>query len=261
MEVNNGLPTITEQPTSTTSTTPDPTDDTKPSPTQDGLIKTCTTFYLAKKGDTCDSIVKKYGTFTSAEFLKWNPAVGDDCSGLWAENYYCVGIPGTPTTKPTTTKTTPTGTPGPSPTQDGLISTCKTFYLAKKGDTCDSIVKKYGTFTSAEFLKWNPAVGKDCSGLWAETYYCVGIPGTPTSKLPTTTTKAPTETCNPKAPTPTQPGAVCGCSKWHKVAKGDNCDSIIKKYSITKANFNKWNPEVGTDCKTLWLDYNVCVGK
>lgn len=27
---------------------------------------------------------------------------------------------------------------------------------------------------------WVPAVGNDCSGLWAKTYHCFGVPGTPT---------------------------------------------------------------------------------
>ncbi|RYO89763.1 hypothetical protein DL766_002650 [Monosporascus sp. MC13-8B] len=89
----------------------------------------------------------------------------DDCSGLWAKTYYCVGVPGTPTAPPTT----PTGNPKPSPTQDGLIDTCIRFYLAVAGDTCDKIVKAHGTFKFDQFLKWNPAVGKDCSGLWAKT--------------------------------------------------------------------------------------------
>ncbi|RHZ63585.1 LysM peptidoglycan-binding domain-containing protein [Aspergillus thermomutatus] len=328
VEVNHGQP----RPTTTTTTS---TSTPKPSPTQTGLIDTCTTFYLAVAGDTCDKIVAKYGTFTTAEFISWNPAVGADCSGLWAKTYYCVGIPGTPTTKPTTT-TTPTG--GPSPTQTGIISTCNSFYMAVAGDTCDKIVAKYGTFTLDHFLSWNPAVGSDCSALWAKTYYCVGVPGTPSTKTTTTTTTtttptgpSPTQTgiistCNryhkavsgdtcagivkqygtftldqflswnsavgadcsglwlgyyycigvpgtptqppttttpagcTSAPTPTQPGAVCACKKWHKVVSGNTCDSIQKQYGITAADFNQWNPQVGTSCSTLWLGYYVCVG-
>ncbi|KAB8068091.1 hypothetical protein BDV29DRAFT_162703 [Aspergillus leporis] len=326
VEVNHGTP-------RPTTATPTSTATPKPSPTQDGLIDTCTTFYMAVAGDTCDKIVAKYGTFMLAEFLSWNPAVGADCSGLQAKTYYCVGIPGTPTTKPSTTAA-PTGVP--SPTQSGLISTCNNFYMAVAGDTCDKIVAKYGIFTSAEFLSWNPAVGADCSGLQAKTYYCVGVPGAPTPKPTTTPTTTPTgpsptqtgiiSTCtqyhkavdgddcaglvkqydiftldqflswnhavgadcsgfwlgyyycvgvpgtptNPptttttagcaNAPMPTQPGAICACNNWHKVAKGDDCVSIEKQYGISAANFNTWNPQVGTSCSTLWLGYYVCVG-
>jgi hypothetical protein len=111
---------------------------------------------------------------------------------MWAETYYCVGIPGTPTAPVTSITVTPTqtGTPKPSPTQDGLISTCQKFYFAGKklatqtsdrkyplifplrlvkDDTCAKVVKKYGTFTLKEFITWNPAVGEDCSSIWAET--------------------------------------------------------------------------------------------
>lgn len=75
-----------------------------------------------------------------------------------------------------------------------------------------------------------------------------------------TPSPTPSSTCNPTAPTPTQPTAVCGCKKWHKVGDGDNCATIIQKYGISSANFYRWNPNVGAECKTLWLGYYVCVG-
>ena len=87
------------------------------------------------------------------------------------------------------------------------------------------------------------------------TNICLGVPGTPT-KPPTTTTPAGCA----GAPTPTQPGAICACKTWHKVAKGDDCVTMEKQYGISAANFNKWNPQVGTTCSTLWLGYYVCVG-
>ncbi|RYO96244.1 hypothetical protein DL763_003318 [Monosporascus cannonballus] len=255
VEVNYGFPRPTTVSSSST-VQPTPTGDPKPSPTQDGLIGTCSRFYLAVAGDTCDKIVKKYGTFTFDDFLEWNPAVGDDCSGLWAKTYYCVGVPGTPTAPPTT----PTGDPKPSPTQDGLIDTCIRFYLAVAGDTCDKIVKAHGTFTFDQFLKWNPAVGKDCSGLWAKTYYCVGIPGTPTAR-PATTSKPTTTTKAPAGPTPTQDGIVSNCKRYHLAVAGDTCQRIVDKYgAFSLANFKTWNPAVGSDCSGLWLGYYYCIG-
>ncbi|KAF2012853.1 carbohydrate-binding module family 50 protein [Aaosphaeria arxii CBS 175.79] len=249
----------TRPPTPSTSSGP-----SKPSPTQDGLIATCNKFYFAVAGDTCNKIVSAHGISLST-FIAWNPAVGDDCSGLWAKTYYCVGIPGS-TPSPSSSSPPKTTTPaGPSPTQDGIAKDCKVFYKAKGGDTCQKIVDSYGgTFGLADFLKWNPAVGSDCRGLLAEYYYCVGIPGTPTTKPPTTpssTARPPTTTCNPSAPTPTQPGALCGCKKWHKVVQGNTCATIIQQYGIPAANFYAWNPEVGEGCKTLWRDYYVCVGR
>lgn len=61
-------------------------------------------------------------------------------------------------------------------------------------------------------------------------------------------------------PTPTQPGSLCRCKKWHKVASGQTCATIQSQYAITAANFLLWNPQVGSDCKNLFLNYNVCVG-
>ncbi|RDW72383.1 uncharacterized protein DSM5745_07555 [Aspergillus mulundensis] len=251
-----GVPGTPTTPLPTPTTTPTPTG---PSPTQDGIVENCTTFYQAAKGDTCQKIVSKYGTFTQEDLITWNPALGDDCSGLWAEYYYCVGVPGSPTTRPTTSTSTSTATTssGPSPTQTGIIGTCTSFQKAVKGDTCAAIAQEHGTFTLDEFLEWNPAVGSDCSGLQIGYYYCVGIPGTPTEP-PATTTTATNPGCT-SAPTPTQPGVSCSCKKWHKVVSGDTCASIQIEYNISVANFNKWNPGVGSDCSTLWLGYNVCV--
>ncbi|KAK2746093.1 hypothetical protein FQN57_003433 [Myotisia sp. PD_48] len=238
--------------TPTTKPTQSPTP-TGPSPTQTGIISTCNRYHKAESGDSCSTIVDKYGTFPLNKFVEWNPAVKEDCSGLWLGYYYCIGIPGTPTQKPTTTKTpTPTG---PSPTQTGIISTCNRWHKAESGNSCSTIVDKYGTFTLEKFIQWNPAVKADCSGLWVGYHYCIGIPGTPTTK-PTPT---PTGCTSPGLPSPTQPGGICKCKQWHKVASGDNCATIQTKYKISAADFNKWNPEVGKDCKTLWLGYYVCV--
>jgi hypothetical protein len=50
----------------------------------------CTQFYLVQSGDTCSSIVTKYG-ITAAEFDGWNPAVGTNCAtGVWLGYYYCI---------------------------------------------------------------------------------------------------------------------------------------------------------------------------
>lgn len=78
--------------------------------------------------------------------------------------YVCIGIPGTPTAKPTTT--TGTGNSAPSPTQSGLTSDCNVklirspattsdadhslgtaFDKVVSSDTCQKIVDKYSTFT------------------------------------------------------------------------------------------------------------------
>ncbi|KAJ4039049.1 hypothetical protein NW761_010334 [Fusarium oxysporum] len=132
LEVNHGLPRDDNPPkvSLTEGSKLEPTGDKKISPTQDGLIDTCMTFRMAKKGDTCAKIIAEYKTFDFSDFFKWNPAVQDDCSGIWADIWYCVGVPGTPTALTRTAESTaqPTGVKKPSPTQDGLIESCTSFY-------------------------------------------------------------------------------------------------------------------------------------
>jgi hypothetical protein len=242
-----------------TSATPTPTKVVKPSPTQEGL------FYFTVANDNCEKIAKKFGTFTSAEFISWNPAVGEDCSGIWAKTYYCVGIPGTPTAPVTTAAPSPTGSPKPSPTQEGLVDSCTNFYFAVANDNCEKIAKKFGTFSSADFIKWNPAVGDDCSGIWAQTYYCVGVPGTPTA--PVTTVKSITTQPSPtgngiSTPLPTQPGMVNNCDAFFYVPEGFNggCKAIADQSGISLTQFINWNTQVGGEsCNLLWAKAYVCI--
>jgi LysM repeat protein len=169
------------------------------------------------------------------------------------------------TSRTTATTPTPTGPGKPSPTQNGLISSCTTFYKANQGDSCWAIANVIypNTFTLDEFVSWNPAVGSDCMGLRAGYYYCIGVPGSPAVTLAPTSKPTATATatrCTASAPASTQPGALCGCKKWHKVSDGDVCYSIEQQYGISADDFLKWNPNVGSACGTLWLGYNVCVG-
>lgn len=216
---------------------------------------------MAKKGDTCNKIVAQYKTFDFDDFFKWNPAVDKDCSGIWANTWYCVGVPGTPTSPPTktiVTTTKPTGVPKPTQTQEGLIESCSSFHMAVKGDTCAKIVSEFGTFDFDTFYKWNPAVGKDCSGIWASYYYCVGVPGTATVR-PSATTPKPTATGGIETPSPIQEGLVKNCNKFHHIASTTTCSSIESYYKLPLAQFLAWNPAVGKDCTSLWKGYWVCV--
>ncbi|KAI4184895.1 MAG: hypothetical protein L6R41_004448 [Letrouitia leprolyta] len=217
-----GTPTTRSSITSTTTTATS----SGPSPTQSGIISTCTKYYKAVSGDSCEVISNKFGTFTVAQFESWNPAVGADCGQLFLGYYYCIAIPGTPTTRSTattstktTSKTTSTTSAGPSPTQTGIISSCTKYYKTVSGDTCQIISDKFGTFTVAQFETWNPAVKSDCSQLFLGYYYCIAIPGTPTTRSSTSTTKKTTTTTSttptptPKGPQPQQPGIVSNCNK------------------------------------------------
>ncbi|KAK6502102.1 hypothetical protein TWF481_009911 [Arthrobotrys musiformis] len=152
---------------------------TTPSPIQDGMITSCNKFYFVKSGDGCVSIASQFGVVLST-FYAWNPAVKSDCSGLWANVYVCVGLIGSTPTPITTTKvttkstTTTSGIVTPTPTQGGMVKNCKKFHFVQKGQTCETIQKLYSV-TLAQLYQWNSAIGSTCTGMWAETYLCVGV--------------------------------------------------------------------------------------
>ncbi|KAK5655841.1 hypothetical protein OQA88_5380 [Cercophora sp. LCS_1] len=142
-----GTPTTTSK---TTTTAPKPTS-TNPSPTQPNVIKTCARWYKVASGDTCQKVVDRFGTFTLSQFYTWNPDVGSTCAGLELNVYVCVGIPGTPTAKPTTTAKatttklagTVTGTAKPTPVQTGVSGSCNKWYLVSSGDGCQVVADKF----------------------------------------------------------------------------------------------------------------------
>ncbi|KAM0254536.1 hypothetical protein ACHAQJ_006696 [Trichoderma viride] len=248
-----GSSTTTTKPSSTTTGNGIST----PTPTQPNMVNNCNKFYLVKTGDSCPTIASK-NSITEAQFLLWNPSVGSTCTGLWANAYACIGVIGgssTTITKPSST-TTGNGITTPTPTQPNMVSNCNKFYLVKSGDICDTIASNNG-ITPAQFREWNPSAGTNCSGLWANAYACIGRIGTSTTTSKSTTT---TKGNGVTTPTPTQTGMVTDCKTFHHVGTGDSCDSIAKKYSITTANFIKWNPAVKSDCTGLWANTYACVG-
>lgn len=95
-------------------------------------------------------------------------------------------------------------------------------------------------------LMLDDVVGDDCSGLWLDYAYCVGIESA-----------GATPTAEPEVPT--QPGTPSTCTLYHHVVSGDSCWSIQEKYGIDFATLYKWNPGISADCSTIWLDYRVCV--
>ncbi|KAL3472687.1 hypothetical protein BJX99DRAFT_249450 [Aspergillus californicus] len=159
----------------------------------------------------------------------WNPSVGTDCSGLWANSYVCISVIGHNPGTTTATVPPPTTTaPGPSPTQPGLVTTCTSFYKVQAGDTCQTIAQqKYPYINSVTlFTRWNPAVGSNCDNLLNGYYYCI-----------------PTELHQP------MPGIINTCKRYYE-----------QQYGITAAQFTRWNPLVGSSCGSLWERYFFCIG-
>ncbi|KAF9876845.1 hypothetical protein CkaCkLH20_05691 [Colletotrichum karsti] len=253
-----------------------PTVTTKPSPVATAITANCAAWYRATGIDTCAVVAEMFGTFSEANFISWNPSVGSDCSGIVMDTYYCVGIPGTPTTR---TKPVTEPTPPPAnerPTQEGIVSDCGSFWLVSSTDTCDTIVSQ-SAITLDDFKTWNPAVGDACDGLEPDFYVCVGrgtAAGTsPSSSATVTITKSgpsstvavpstTTSSGSGATPTPIQDGMVAGCKEFYYVVAGDGCWAIANDHGIALSDFYLWNPAVnnGGDCFGLWSNVYVCVG-
>ncbi|CCC14395.1 unnamed protein product [Sordaria macrospora k-hell] len=263
--------------TSTTASTTTGNGISTPTPIQEGMVSNCNKFHFVEPNQGCTTIGSTYGV-SLAQLVAWNPAIGSQCTGLWANTYLCVGVVGssttltTTTTKATTTTSSGNGITTPTPTQAGMVGNCDRFHLVKSGDQCGTIASTYG-ITLANFIAGTSRGTSVGQSLWLDTYVCVRTIGfvPPKSTTTTTTTKKTTSTTTAggvATPTPTQPGMVSGCKKFHKgggnvstVASGDQCGTIATRYSISLANFYSWNPAVGSNCQTLWLDYYVCVGR
>ncbi|KAG8631988.1 hypothetical protein KVT40_001128 [Elsinoe batatas] len=207
------------------------------------------------------------------QFLTWNPsmALADDNSttptakeacSIAPSSSYCMGI-ASPTPQATTTAAPP------SPRGAGEIDGCQSWFQARLN--CESHLA-LARLTIDTLYKYNPSVGPDCRGFVLGTYYCwstgneqdSGSPPSTTGEAPTTTGGSPTTTAPTSGvitPTPTQSGMVSGCTMFHKVVSGDGCWAIANDNQISLDDFYAWNPDVGTDCAALLLDFNVCIGR
>jgi hypothetical protein len=254
-------------------------------PQQTGIPSSCQNFYQAEsvsqipplralcsvlreqQDDNCNTVLGIYNYISKEQFFAWNPALNGNCNGLLLGYYYCVAnfdaaSPPLP----------PTVTASPSPTATGTTKDCTAWYLAVGNDNCASIALAFGTFSETgkqhnlaplfhpafeakilpDFKSWNPNVYSDCSNIRENTYYCVAVPGTPstrTAPLPST----------PTGSMPTQTGITADCTKFWLVSQDDTCASITAAAGISSADFLAWNPALGTNCAGLKADYYVCV--
>jgi len=219
------------------------------SPQQTGIPSTCQNYYQAQAGDTCVSVLSVYDYTTEEQFFAWNPALGGNCQGLWLGYYCCVANFEDENNLPMP----PTVTAGASPTAVGTISTCEKWYITRVNDDCASIASWFGTFSTQDFISWNPSVGSTCTDVKQDTYYCVGIPSTPTTR-----SVALKPTVPPSLPT--QAGVASNCTQFWLVSPSDTCASIIANGGVANAtDFYLWNPAVGSDCAGLVVNYYVCV--
>lgn len=216
------------------------------------MVSNCNTFVFVKEGDSCASITATRG-ITFAKLLELNPSIGSNCQGLWANVNVCVGVIGGSSPPPTTTAPG-NGIQTPSPVRTGMTKSCNKFYLVKSGNACATIASS-NSITLSNFYAWNPDAGTTCTGLWLDTYVCVGIIGS-TPTIPTTTTSAGNGI---KTPTPIQPGMVGNCDDFYLTKIGDVCSAIVTTKGISVAQFVSWNPQVKSDCSGMWANAYVCV--
>lgn len=241
------------------------------------MTNICYSYHLVASGDTCAAITSDAG-IALTDFYSWNPAVGTDCANLDIGDYVCIKILGygisvsaVSTARPTSSKAVSTsatsststgnGITTPTPIQTGMISTCDSFYLVVSGDSCSDLATSQG-ISLTNFYAWNPAVGTSCEFLGLGDYVCVGIVGyTATITTTTATTTTTTSTGNDiTTPTPVQTGMVSDCNTFYYVVSGDGCSSIATSQGVTIAEIEAWNPAIGTDCTSLWLETYICVG-
>ncbi|KAK6515170.1 hypothetical protein TWF506_007515 [Arthrobotrys conoides] len=239
-------------PTSTTKDVPKPSPTvpgngiSTPSPIQAGMIKSCNKFHLVASGQTCEAITSKF-SLSIAILYKWNPAIGPQCTTMWANTYLCIGVIGGTPTAPSTTAPPADGTP--SPIGPNTTKNCKKWAFIRSGDTCQSILDRNRDVKSTvkDLVRWNPSVRADCSGLISQYFLCIVGPA------------APPAPANP-TPSPVQPGQVKNCKGWAYVKQGETCQDILKRHpKIKMAQLFAWNPAIGKDCSKMWAKTYLCV--
>lgn len=55
------------------------------------MTKNCDKFHFIKEGQDREAVAKLYGV-SVADIIRWNPAAGAQCTGLWANTYACVSV-------------------------------------------------------------------------------------------------------------------------------------------------------------------------
>lgn len=153
----------------------------------------------------CDQVTRD-NKIALADFIKWNPSVKSDCTGMQADVNVCVGVIGGSTPTPTTPSN---GVETPQPTQPGMVSNCNKFHWISPGDRCAQITS-YEQISLADLFNWNPSVKSDCTGMQASVYVCVGVIG---GTAPTPTTSAGNGI---QTPQPTQPGELTVLETWNR---------------------------------------------
>lgn len=109
---------------------------------------------------------------TMNQLRSWDPDLREDCSNLDLNTAYCVSGPALGSTPSPTPTTGPVSPPGQS--QSGIDAKCNKYVLQKTGIFCAAMATTAG-ISLDNLYAWNPALGKDCSGLWEGYAHCIGV--------------------------------------------------------------------------------------
>ncbi|UNI22107.1 hypothetical protein JDV02_008028 [Purpureocillium takamizusanense] len=286
------IETYSRYPTSTAATTftrPVTTSDFVPSPVQTATLRpkasgTTSDCYMYENAFDSTSKLKNlvmanscsnwanFVNVTVEQLVEWNPSLSASNCVLQAGKSYCVQKWRTPphVALPYDYCVHVNRTRIPALSVQPSECSCYTiFRVQDKANFNCSMVPNLFNITVAELTRLNPWIGSECdTGIWSQLtpdgYEQVCVlkssarpTGWPISST-TTTSMTATETT---PPAPTQPGASKDCKKWHKIMSGDDCWSVAKAAGISLDAFYRLNPGVGSDCRTLWLGYAVCIGE
>ncbi|KAL5336631.1 hypothetical protein BJX70DRAFT_409814 [Aspergillus crustosus] len=216
------------------SVTPTPSPSFSGTPTSSAVaISTSTcrgTEYQIQNGDTCNSVSKSQSIATFQLLLDNN---------LQA---YCANFP---------------------KAGDLCIKRKCTTYTVKDGDSCKSVAKAHNIST-VQLRSYNPWIDGGCYNFnrTIGTEICLDEPGdkyhAPSSASGSPTAPA-TATTSVAVPTNVADNATRNCGEYYSVKKGDDCDTIIQAYPISRENFLILNPGLNANCTNLLSGISYCV--
>ncbi|MCJ1307825.1 hypothetical protein MMC25_001473 [Agyrium rufum] len=267
-----------------------------PTPTQAGMVTNCNKFQEAVSGDGCYSIATS-NDITLADFELWNPAVGQNCAGLFAGYYYCVAVSLDSTSSACQMINTSIGvtssnatiacnqllelygvitgdlltnTEGDDCYSDSIICLpppCELMQVPQ-GTTCDSIAaslsanSSIGDITTTQLLSWNPNILGTCDNLTTGQYICSNVPGGTYVPPPTPTNSSDAGGQERGGPGGADPTAITGTSVSYLVTSQPLGSNPTAAPAPTQAgiapNCNEYAQAVsGDSCSKFASDNNI----
>ncbi|GAP91634.2 hypothetical protein SAMD00023353_6400110 [Rosellinia necatrix] len=254
-----------------------------------GTTTRCAKYHDVVSGEYCNLLSLKYG-ISIEDFITLNPSINENCTNLLAEESYCVQAVGDINTypgRPGYTSSTPTTTTPAGPSTAFTLLPDSTMTPYERNDTSSPLAERTrddcatyfegvwfanvslpagGSLSSVCALAadifyanvenlglWNPSLGNTtdstcnfdptkryCGQLYWDANGVEEIPSGPLYELEI------------------RQGYIEGCTEFSDVPLGWGCDDVFDYYDITLAEFYKYNPGIGEDCRNLWTNYAYC---